>query len=532
MEQNRFDKIIKEKLQNLEAPYTPTHWEQMENTLNNTLPTTEASEATAFDALISSKLENLGATVRQPNWDRMSEALDSAGISDKAFDREVKTKINYINPVYQASHWELLATRLRKEKAIKECLFKNKVAELTLLLLLLLNFNQYFPNFPTIATPSVQEQIVPFKTVEPLSQPVEAVPINPPAKEQSVPTIKKATVPVQPIASTTLNTVPKKPANTSITDNQLYIVPTRLTALGIDIKGASTQPVRQETTFGIDGKTGLTITVPEMTRHLAYVGLKNSIFLEALPSLAPASLATATIVPLDCEKCKKYRIPARFRFGMISHIGLTGAERSSDQFLGIGSLTQKGAGYGSGFSLGFKYGRYEIETGLLYSAKTYHPNIVDTYGTLGAYKEKRFNAINLQVLQVPINLRHNYAVLGNGKWHLYAQTGMAMNIILRAQYDIPERPQPTSRWIPTDVAATSRLNRIDFNEGILGGDSLKDNTFFTFNIGAGADYYLSPRWSIFMQPDVHYHFSQTRIGPTKDRIHSISLSFGVRTSFY
>ena len=527
MDQNQFDKKIKESLENIEIPFNAAHWAQMEATLsgieidNENIDSQQIGkeDTSAFDSLISDKLGNLEAGMAVPNWERMAEALDGAGVESKDFDTEVKTKINFLNPTYQPSHWEILAARLRREKAVKESLFKNKLSELVLLVLLLLNFNNYFPNFPEVTSFPAENSAL----VEPNKETVR------PAKE-SKPVVSKQVI--RPIASTIAkkaNLATKEQVTEHIADNYLYISPALAT---IDINGIATQRDLEERNFGIDGKTGLTITIPEMTRHLDYVGLANSIFLEPLPSLVPTSLATTSILPLDCETCSRHKMYSRFRFGMVFHVGGTSAARSADQLLSTSALVQKGGGYGSGFTLGFKYGKFEIETGLTYAAKTYAPNINDPYSSYGGRTNlKQFTGINLQTFQVPLNLRYNYAVLGNGKWHLYAQNGVAMNVILRAQYDITDKPQTNIKQLG-QIAATSRLSKISFNKGILGGDSFKENRFFTVNLGAGAEYYMSPKWSVFMQPDFHYYISQSRIGPTKDRINSLSVSFGVKASFH
>ena len=515
MEQNQFDKHIKQSLENLDIPFDTSHWDQMEQRLDSI---SAIEDTTAFDSLISGKLENIEADAALPNWQRMAAALDQVDTEGKNFDTEVKTKINFINPTFQPSHWEILAARLRQEKAVKESLIKNKSAEVLLIALLFLNFYQFFPNFPQIASFPAKEIIKenPVDKVIPIVAPQANTTITI-EKDQPVATIGQA------VKNTEDNNIDR------IVDNQLYYSPALAT---VDISGVAVDYDRKELTFGIDGKTGLTITVPEMTRHLGLAGLANSIFLQPLPSLEPASLATANILPLDCENCTRYKLYSRFRFGMVSHIGGTSAVRSADQFLSTSVLTQKGVGYGSGFSLGFKYNRYEVETGLTYSAKTYAPNIDDAYSSYGGgINLKQFTGIDLQTLRIPLNLRYNYAVLGKGKWHLYAQNGIAMNVILRAQYDITDTRQPTTKQF-NEIAGSSRLSKIRFNKGILGGDSFKENRFFTVNLGAGAEYYMSPKWSIFMQPDFHYYISQSRIGPTKDRINSLSVSFGIKASFH
>lgn len=523
MEQNHFDEQIKAAMQKLEPPYNANHWQRMEDALDAMDKGATASvEDAAFDAFISGKLENLSSDIKSPDWNRMEAALEKAGVSDKAFDIEVKSKIASIRPTYQSSHWELLAERLRREKAVKESLFKNKIAEVTILLLLLLNFYQYIPDYNAIQS----LPITPENNIEEKVTPIDK-------QEIKIPTQQETIIPVAQVAPRKENkrqsTISTLFENATPIDNRLFISPT-LSSVSID--GISSQPSLQQVTFGIDGKTGLTITVPEMTRHLGYLGISNSAFIETLPSLEPASLATATI-PLGCKNCKKAKIPARFRFGMISHVGGTSAIRSSSvsQLLSTFALAQKGTSYGSGFTLGFKYGVSEIETGFIYSAKSYAPNINDAYESGGGINIKQFKGIDLQTIHIPLKLRVNYAVLGKGKWHLYFQTGVAMNVILRAQYDIIDKSQSNNKLF-NDIAASSRLAKITLNRGIFGGDTFKENRFFTLNGGIGTEYYLSPKWSVFVEPEFNHYFSQSRIGPTQDRINSVSVSFGVKASFH
>jgi len=496
MEQNQFDEQIKAAMQKIEPPYNADHWQRMEAALDamDKGATTSVEDA-AFDALISGKLENLSAEVKSPDWNRMEAALEKAGVSNKAFDKEVKSKIASIRPAYQPSHWELLAERLRREKAVKESLFKNKIAELTILLLLLLNFYQYIPDYNTI----------------------QSLPITPENKLEKIkskenPEVKTTTQEaITPVAQATPQRENKKQQqattlviaeNTSLVDNRLFISPT-FSPVAID--GISSQPTLQQVVFGIDGKTGLTITVPEMARHLDYLGLSNSAF-----------------------------VAARFRFGMISHIGGTSAVRSSivSQILSTYSIAQKGTSYGSGFTFGFKYGVYEIETGLVYAAKSYAPNIDDAYeGIGGGINIKQFKGIELHTLRIPINFRYNYKVFGKGKMHLYAQIGASANVILRAQYDIVDKSQSNNKLF-NDIAASSRLAKITYNRGFFGGDSFKENRFFTLNGAIGAEYYFSPKWSFFLEPGFDVYMSQKRIGPTQDQINSLYGSFGIRASFY
>lgn len=532
--ENKFDEQIKAAMQHLEVS-SRSDWQRMEAALDGLDQQGTTATNDAFDTFVSNKLENFSTDIKMPDWNRMEAALNKEGNAQQLFDKEVKAKVTRIRPAYQPNHWELLAERLRREKAIKESLIKNKIAELVIFALLLLNF------YPYLST----------------QQAVDSFPINTKPTEQKISAISPAVATVETSALPTINSSPyaaaskstvqetksvreqivlldlsnnnkeKAITNISTPDNRLFISPT---LNPVAIKGVSSQPSLQQLTFGIDGRTGLTITVPEMTRHLAYAGLTNPIFVEAIPSLEPASLATASI-PLGCEKCKRPKVPATFRFGMVAHAGATSAVRSANQILSITGLTQRGNGYGGGFTLGFKRGTAEIETGLIYAARSYSPNIDDAYKQGDIVNLKQFRGISLQTIRIPLNFRYNYAVFGKGKWHLYTQAGGAVNVILRAEYDIVDVPQVDNKFL-NNIAASSRLARIKLNRGLLGGDTFEKNRFFTVNLGTGAEYYLTPKWSAFVEPEFNYYLSVSRIGPTKDRINSVSFSFGIRASFY
>ena len=278
----------------------------------------------------------------------------------------------------------------------------------------------------------------------------------------------------------------------------------------------------------MEQRSGLSISVSEMNQHLTLHTETGNSIINTVPSLRPNFVESQYITPLGCKDCKYTKIPARLRLGLVANFASTNAYVSGGDLLDINAFSEKGFGYGIGGSLGFKYGKWEIETGLMYAAKQYDPNIVDTPKPNA--KRTHFQTIHLQALHIPVNLRYNYAVLGKGKWHLYAQTGAALNVILRAEYDLAE-VSSISRSKVNDVT-TTRISQIDFNNGLLGGDGFQNNHFLSISMGAGVERYISSRWSIFIQPDFHFHFSGNSIGTTEDRINTLSVSFGARKSLY
>ena len=87
------------------------------------------------------------------------------------------------------------------------------------------------------------------------------------------------------------------------------------------------------------------------------------------------------------------------------------------------------AGYSTGFTLAFGRGRWEMETGMIYSAKYYNPptvlfiaggNIRDGYLVEG------LKYFELDVYNIPLNFRYNY--VNRGKWRAYAMVGASLQI--------------------------------------------------------------------------------------------------------
>ena len=562
MEQQPFDKAVKDSLENLEVAYNAAHWEQMEMLLHN-LPVGEAGEIDAhFDAIIKNKISKIETPdsalgwagivaglgqaeavdaqfdnvfsdkladikgTSTPNWDSIVQALDDAETADLQFDTQVAAKLQNLYPSYQPSNWQKLVATLNANFAIREKLYRYKLIEATLMILLLLNIYQYLPtNITFNPHESINQEIFEQQPVEELIIPTPAA-----SEKADIPTkevkqannAKKSTPKKEDLIATT--TVKGTDANENIAKvvPSSFIAESNLVARNYTI--INSLPLSNSTS--IKHKSGLSISVSEMNQHLtAYTETGNAL-INTVPSLRPNFVESQYITPLNCKDCKYTKIPARLRLGLVANLAINNAYVSGGQILDISAFADKGFGYGSGISLGFKYGRWEIETGLIYAAKRYDPNIVD----LPKANEKRthFQTVHLQTINIPATLRYNYAVLGKGKWHLYAQTGAALNVILRAEYDLAE-VSAISRSKVNDIT-TSRISQIDFNNGLFAGDGLKANRYLSISMGAGAERYISPSWSIFVQPDFHFHFSGNRIGPTEDRINTLNLSFGARKS--
>lgn len=558
MSQQPFDKAIKQSLENMEIAFNADHWQQMEMLLHNLPIGDEGAIDAHFDAIVKDKIvqpdlplnhsawagieaglvkaEALDAEfdavvtdkITQPttfplsNWDSIADALDIAEAADADFDKKIYASLQNLQASPPPNYWQRLVNRLNADFALREKLYRYKLIEATLMILLLLNCYQHLPS-NYIFVPTSTEQATPIQQV---TNPVDQKTLN--GKAPSPTKIAPNTNKVNP----TKVAQPKRPliAKTVTAQQEVNTTPLisqGLTSMDIYRNYSLTQPV-SVLPLVMEQRSGLSISVSEMNQHLTLHTETGNSIINTVPSLRPNFVESQYITPLGCKDCKYTKVPARLRLGLVANVASTNAYVSGGDILDINAFSEKGFGYGIGGSLGFKYGKWEVETGLMYAAKQYDPNIVDTPKPNA--KRTHFQTVHLQALHIPVNLRYNYAVLGKGRWHLYVQPGAALNVILRAEYDLAE-VSSISRSKVNDVT-TTRISQIDFNNGLLGGGGFKNNRFLSISMGAGVERYISPKWSIFAQPDFHFHFSGNSIGTTEDRINTLSISFGARKSLY
>lgn len=568
MEQQPFDKAVKDSLENLQIAFNADHWQQMESLLNNLPVGDEGTIDAHFDAVIKDKIEKIepplamtawanieaGLTAAEtadaqfdavvndkiatlqgntlPNWANIEQELEAAEIADKEFDAHILTNLQNLQPTYKVSQWQRIINRLNANYALREKLYRYKLMEVTLVILLLLQFYQYLPNNEYVPQKNIESQEI-------FDQPIQTAPKTTTPLEDAE--IIKSTESTKPVAAKNTKKSPVVSAQlataTPLTEEVTKQTQPNKATASIATKQKDTPAifrnyaVLQELSKlnpDIGQKSGLSISVSEMNEHLTLHTETGNTLIKTVPSLRPNFVESLYITPLGCKNCKYAKIPARLRLGIVANVAFNNTYVSGGDILDINAFAEKGFGYGSGFSIGFKYSRWEIETGLTYAAKRYDPNIVDT--PVPNQKRTHFQTVHLQTIQFPVNLRYNYATLGKGKWHLYTQAGAAINLVLRTEYDLAQ-VSSISRSKVNDVT-TSRLNQIAYNKGIFAGDGFKANNYLSISMGAGAERYISPSWSIFLQPDFHFHFSGSRIGPTEDRINTLSISFGARKSLF
>jgi hypothetical protein len=97
------------------------------------------SEKDQFDKIIQEKLSDLEAPYSAPDWDRMEELLD-----EEEFDRVAADKLRRVEPAYDPGSWDLMARRIDEAFSFRHWLHRNHVPELALMILLGFTLIEYF----------------------------------------------------------------------------------------------------------------------------------------------------------------------------------------------------------------------------------------------------------------------------------------------------------------------------------------------------------------------------------------------------
>ena len=549
-------------MENLGGDPQGGHWEQMEHLLND--PANADLSENELDHSLRNKLTDVEPAFAAAHWNLFEQQLDAEintpEIEDVYLDGVTYELLNDLESPYDPDHWDIMQKRLEEEFSIRYKLVKYKVAELALLVLALFTAVSYFPadklsafQLPFVENvfPAKASKLVPAKTIDTedlktseqsspiaMANPSISLPISsdsdlsdhretntvaqqskatgsitsPPQNQQQ---LQAATPPEKQAEIILLETL--ETTTNQIVNSNKYLEPT-------------IPPLGESKITETESNSSMTDLLEEQLRVIPLI---NGLEISNLPQKSDDLIS-------DFIKTDVWESPSFLRIGMfgasdLNYI-LTPYNQEFDQ-AGYSSVT---SGYGGGLSIGYKFGRWEIETGAMYASKSYKPstvNVTFTAGNIGSgYEGLGWTGTQLDLLRIPIRAR--YDLVNMGKWYVYTQAGITGNLALntihsRKVYVYEPDNSSRSPTEPTTIDfSTDETPPLTENVGLLKRQQGADekNNFFTAEIGFGIEHFLSPRFSFFSQPTFHYQIGKNTIGLNKERINTLSLETGIRVS--
>ncbi len=476
-----------------------------------------------FDDQIRDALGDFKANYDDNSWDMlMGKMMVDPELSGELeqieeFDQAVKSQLDKVeNPKPTAASWDVMAERIKQEFSLRRRLLRYKVAEIALVLLAIFTLVNHFPNQVNGSFKNIKEKIANKKHA--LAEYRDAFFLK--KKEQHVEN------------STTERLIVENTAKKEIREK----------------KNTEITPVVKSTSEVVFNQTSIT------QQEVALIDPPQEFAIAEITAVAPEeefdsrkllaeinSLDNDPLSEINFEK-KKFKGKSlvakifspikQVRVSMFAGSDFNYIETPYDEIFELEQYSRLSEGYQAGVTIGFKNKNVEVVTGGIYARKDYEPRIPTEYlnSLPGPPIAVKFDRIQLNMLEIPLNFRYSY--LNKTRWKFYAQTGTSMHIALLADYDRSNISDLFMFASPGEPAP--KLEEKEFKDGLLEGGSFEENSYFTANLGLGAEYLLNPRWSIFMQPSVKAYMLpgfNNGLGPNQDRISSFSLVTGARVTF-
>ncbi len=575
MKNNELDNIIRKKLEGIEPSYDPKSWKLLEQKLDGSAVTDSKSTADApsvFDSLIAAKVNSLHTPYDDASWAAMERKLDGESASvplseregTQIFDDIIFEKLYNYHAPYSSRAWQTIVAQFEHILQVERSFYRLKLLEAAVLGILLLMVNHLAPlkqqPFPT--TPAIPQIEKPLYQ-GPIAQTGESV-----LEEEIAGTLEVTAEIATEIESTTKFNVPQKSASARQSEPKDEIS----NSLAILLEGSQSNPLSDNNLFPQDPHHGLAMDFEPLPQLATmFVETDQGVLLAEnnFPNLSRAddlSLALADNQPLHIFTVAALPTASlEILEPQDRELGLKGIKplkkKKSIRGSMFGSLDfnqiitppnylerrfkefdRYAIGYSTGFTLSFGRGRWEMETGMIYSAKYYSPPTVlfiISGNIRDGYLAEGLKYFELDIYNIPLNFRYNY--VNSGKWRAYAMLGASLQIAGQTHYYTATQdgfsnanhlaPTPTNS-VGSPSAGFSQTK--DIFDGWLEGGPFKENSYISLNFGAGVERYISTRFSAFVQPTYQYSFDYLRnvlsseIGPDRDKINTMSIYTGIR----
>lgn len=592
MDFNSDDKI-KEVLGKLELPFNAAHWEEMSTRLDAEDLSGDTEDYTEFDQEIASSLGTLeesnpadwnafadkldraenedtfddviaaglvGAGLAAgADWAAFSEKLDASEAGDLTTDDNIIDRrargLENLESSYSEENWQLMRERIQEEFSLRRKLIRYKVAETALMVLAIFTLFNYLPKTEEGKIKlfeEVKQRIVQHKQ-QPIAEtqlPVEAAKAQQSTSKSSDQNSTKAEGEI--------------PNDQDASESELLI--TNYVATGNTVNFSVPAPIKRfEPIEGVKPTLKKSEYTPELEPTEVIKEEENSGWFnilkrkdsaaekeeetaevkdELMKSFVLAALNRNETKELVVDNEEKKLEPARVqsehknvRLGMFTAASLYGVYSPYDRFFNYRPEVTYDADAGGGILFDFQKNRFHIVTGGAYTPKYYRPSlgaeVVGSFET--AYVREDLKEIQLDILHVPVEFRYDF--LQRPKWRLYGATGLSFNFVLNSTFVIDSQILARNEAadyqdIRNAQEASSNLARKDFEQGVVEGGSIFENTFLTVQLGFGAERFVTQRWSVFFESIYQSQFSRVGIGPNDDSFRSLSLRLGVKATMF
>ena len=443
-----------------------------------------------FDSTLKSALNNLEVPFDPTTWAALESRLDALPAPD-AVDHVLRPTLEQIDTAYDAGSWFALANRMDTIARVRR-LRMSKVAEAAIFLLLLLNLKGFFGVVESVTQPVPVQKEVPGpiakthapKLKKPLSKPALAengIAETGSLSQQVVSFLNNLASTLSPdtdtkAADAATNTLQPIAANKSVLDPSNFYSQTGLVKfpVGPNLPALSTEQILF---------AGGVITIPGI---------------QAPKTVKPRNFYAATYGSYD------------------------------KNYLSEGEYSDKTTGFGGGMAVGYRKGKWGIETGISYAQKNYQPKrenveyLNDPFNGIAFYYNDQVHA---DVISVPVKATRRIAKLGKTTAHAVAGVTAHFAANKRYAYKSVYYPPP----IPVGPDPTKPVATFPEGKGVFEKGGLANNAYATADLGLRVEQAMGKHYVAFVEP-VYRQSLGGGLGPRASRLSTFSFQAGVMAS--
>jgi len=507
------------------------------------------------DEAFKETLSHYSPTVKVEGWERIESSLDEA---DKVFDQQVRNRVNHYQAHPDPHSWTLFLKHFTSHKLLRTKLITLKVLESAAVLLLLitaLHLGQIgkLPFAPSnmeenngLAAEAIAIAVTP-------DRPDEHVTGEPTINSGKIPSgLHKASGPgkvekidISGAGIATLHTQ-KHFSGTSADRVNKNSAPAPSREIPAAINGdamaafSTAQQDEQHTISPLASATSVETEAKEFVAEMpeSSSSTQTTIITESLARRF-VSLELPNVNPVPDPIFVKAIEKTYLEFGMLAQVDYNQLKMPEDRLFNEGKQIVfplqgiASPGYGAGFTLAIGHTKWAMEAGLIYSANSFRPGRELTVGSLVDHSKVEFEAMRMQMVSLPLQYRYRFD--HKGRLKVYALAGFGFHYIAQSDVDVMVEHNFNSLTAgedpnnnPTLARTIRQAQRV--SEDLRDAAPFSKKTYISANLGAGLEYALTDRKTIFLQTAYQYQIPKLRFS-NHDGKHLRSLSFqaGVRT---
>ncbi len=534
MENKDWDSYLQRILGEFEAN-EDSHWEDLNSKLNASSMDPDKDDVPS-DEVLRESLSEYKPTDEIQGWEALASSLDQA---DKAFDKEINEKVKHYNAPHDPDAWSLFLKNFSAYKALRLKLIALKAFEASAVLLLVFTVFQMHQkgafqlydqqeklSYSETATESSNkpwsaEQLDPSKSITGISESAEQ---SERFQSNGVNHLSAHSTDHTSLA----NGVTGSDESGTIHTDQIFTLPFLPSQNVAYFNSVSDDrnDILSDLTHVSAGASSMAAShrLDYVTETLAQteIGVKNN-FAGLIPY--PVYVKPAS---------KKF-----LEFGMLAQVDFNTLKMPQDilytnrkQFV----FPLQGlpcTGYGAGFTVALVHNRWAVESGVIYNSKTFKPGRSLTVGEATDHSKVEFDAMQIQIISAPIQLR--YKITPQNRFQWYAIAGVGMHIIAQSDIDVdvnynfsslPVGENPNNHPALAKTIRESQRLRDNFRQKA----PFSTKSFITANLGLGFEYAVAARKSLFLQSTYQYQIPNLRFSNHNGKqLVSTAIQVGVRT---